>query len=152
MSRGLNRIELIGNVGRDPEMRYTPSGAPVTQFSLAVNSYRRAGENGQPVSDTDWFTVVCWDRLAEFADRYIRKGTKVYVAGRLRVRRFTGNDGTERTAVEVIAREVLLLSPRQAEVSAPSGALPVEEEAIAPDLPPDLALDDEDPWSDQVPF
>jgi len=150
MSRGLNRIELIGNVGRDPEMRYTPSGAPVTQFRLAVNSFRRGGEAGHPVEETDWFTVVCWNRLAEFADQYIRKGTKVYVAGRLRVRRFTGNDGTERTAVEVIAREVLLLSPRPADVPAPT-ELPADEEAPSPELPPDLSFDD-DPWNDQVPF
>ncbi|MCX7622856.1 MAG: single-stranded DNA-binding protein [Thermomicrobium sp.] len=152
MSRGLNRIELIGNVGRDPEMRYTPSGAPVTQFSLAVNSFRRSAQTGQPTEETDWFTIVCWNRLAEFADQYIRKGTKVYVAGRLRVRRFTGNDGTERTAVEVIAREVLLLSPRPADAPVPAAAVPVEEVVPGPDLPPDVTFDDEDPWNDQIPF
>jgi single-strand DNA-binding protein len=151
MTRGLNKVFLIGRLGRDPEMRYTPSGAPVTQFRLAVNSFRRSGDTGQAIEETDWFTVVCWNRLAEFADQYIRKGTKVYVAGRLRVRRFTGNDGTERTAVEVVAREVLLLSPRPADVPAPTG-LPTEEEAPAPDLLPDLPFDDEDPWNDQVPF
>ncbi len=151
MSRGLNRIELIGNVGRDPEMRYTPSGAPVTQFRLAVNTLRRGAEGGQPVTETDWFTVVCWNRLAEFADQFIRKGTKVYVAGRLRIRRFTGNDGTERTAVEVIAREVLLLSPRPADVAA-VGTPAAGEETLSPDLPPDFVFDEEDPWNDQVPF
>lgn len=152
MSRGLNRIELIGNVGRDPEMRYTPSGAPVTQFRVAVNSIRRGAEGGQAVEETDWFTVVCWNRLAEFADQYIRKGAKVYVAGRLRVRRYTGNDGSERTAVEVIAREVLLLSPRPADAVPAAAPLAAEEEPVVPDIPPELSPFDDDPWSDQVPF
>jgi single-strand DNA-binding protein len=151
MSRGLNRIELIGNVGRDPEMRYTPAGAPVTEFSLAVNSMRRGGEGGQPIEETDWFRVICWNRLAEIADQYIRKGTKVYVAGRLRVRRYTGNDGVERTVVEVIARDLLLLSPRaqDAPAAVPPGI--VDEEPVLPDVNADFPLDD-DPWNDQVPF
>ncbi|MDW7981301.1 MAG: single-stranded DNA-binding protein [Thermomicrobium sp.] len=151
MSRGLNRIELIGNVGRDPEMRYTPNGAPVTQFRLAVNTIRRGSEGGQPSEETDWFTIVCWNRLAEFADQYIRKGSKVYVAGRLRVRRFTGSDGVERTAVEVIARDVLLLSPRVADAAATPAPVELEDVPSVPEVPSDIPFD-EDPWSDQVPF
>ncbi len=152
MSRGLNRIELIGNVGRDPEMRYTPAGAPVTQFSLAVNSLRRNQQSGQTTEETDWFTIVCWNRLAEFADQYIRKGTKVYVAGRLRVRRYTASDGSERTAVEVIARDVLLLSPRPAEASPAPAVTPGDELPEFTDFPADLPGTGDDPFDDEVPF
>lgn len=152
MSRGLNRIELIGNVGRDPEMRYTPGGAPVTQFRLAVNSFRRNQQLGQPVTETDWFTIICWNRLAEFADQYIRKGTKVYVSGRLRIRRFTGNNGVERTAVEVVAREILLLTPRSTEVPASEVIPAPEEEVDLEGISLDLPLDPEDPFGHDVPF
>jgi len=73
MFQGLNRIQIIGNLGRDPEMRYTPGGSPVTNFSVAVNR-RRRGQDDQWVDETDWFTVVCWERLAEQVDNMAAKG------------------------------------------------------------------------------
>ena len=105
-------------------MRYTASGKPVTQFSLAVNRPRRSGGNQQ--EETDWFRVVCWDRLAETADQYLTKGTKVYVEGRLQVRPYTSGDGQERTSIEVVARDLIILTPRGATAApehetAPSG-------------------------------
>lgn len=111
MSRGLNKIMLIGNLGRDPEMRFTPSGTPVTDFSLAVNRRRRSSE-GEMTDETEWFRIVCWNRLAEITDQYLSKGTQIYVEGRLQTRRYTGNDGTERTSVDVIANELIILTPR----------------------------------------
>lgn len=111
MSRGLNKIMLIGNLGRDPEMRFTPSGKPVTDFTLAVNRRRRSPE-GENIDETEWFRVNCWERLAEIADQYLSKGTKVYVEGRVHVRKYTGNDGQERTSVDVVASELLILSAR----------------------------------------
>ena len=111
MSRGLNKIMLIGNLGRDPEMRFTPSGKPVTDFTLAVNRRRRSPE-GETIDETEWFRVNCWDRLAEIADQYLSKGTKVYVEGRVHIRKYTANDGQERTSVDVIASELIILSAR----------------------------------------
>lgn len=111
MSRGLNKIMLIGNLGRDPEMRFTPSGKPVTEFSLAVNRRRRSPE-GEFVDETEWFRIVCWDRLAEIADQYLSKGTQIYVEGRVNIRKYTANDGQERTSVDVVANELLILTPR----------------------------------------
>lgn len=111
MSRGLNKIQIIGHLGRDPEMRYTPGGTPVTNFSVAV-SRRRRSPDGQTMDETDWFRVECWERLAEIADQYLKKGSRVYVEGRLRVRKYTGNDGIERTAVEIVANDLLMLSSR----------------------------------------
>lgn len=143
MSRGLNRIQLIGHLGRDAEMRYTPSGAPVTEFSLAVNR-RRRGQDGQWIEETDWFRVICWNRLAEFADQYLKRGMRVYVDGRLQIRRFTGNDGVERTAVEVIANDIIMLSARPEEQAGAEAPEPEE-----PELSKELSGEDE---FDDVPF
>ena len=143
MSRGLNRIQLIGHLGRDAEMRYTPSGAPVTEFSLAVNRGRR-GPDGQWINETDWFRVICWNRLAEFADQYLKRGMRVYVDGRLQIRRYTGNDGVERTAVEVVANDIIMLSGRSEEPSGPETPEPDESE-----LPKEISGEDE---FDDIPF
>ncbi|HET9016315.1 MAG TPA: single-stranded DNA-binding protein [Thermomicrobiaceae bacterium] len=132
MSRGLSKVQIIGNLGRDPEMRYTPSGAAVTEFSVAVNR-RRRGQDGQQVDETDWYRVVCWSKLAEFADQYLKRGMRVYVDGRLQIRHYTGNDGQERTAVEVVANDVVMLTPRDDASAGPresgGGRRPVEAEA-----------------------
>jgi single-strand DNA-binding protein len=107
----LNQILLIGNVGQDPEMRYTPSGAAVTNFSLAVN-YRRSSRGGdvQDVQEeTEWFRVSAWNRLAETVNQYLVKGSKVFVDGRFQSRQYVGSDGQTRTSNEVIANRVLFL-------------------------------------------
>lgn len=116
MFSGLNRIQIIGNLGRDPEMRFTPSGKPVTNFSVAVNRRRQTPE-GEWTDETEWFGVACWNRLAETIDNmasrgHLTKGTKVYVEGRLQTRRYTDRDGQERTAIDIVANQVLILSSR----------------------------------------
>ena len=93
----LNQILLVGNVGRDPEMRYTPSGAAVTDFRLAVN-YRRNRQDGDVQDETEWFTVTAWNRLAETVNQYVVKGSKVFVDGRFRSRQYVGSDGQTRTS------------------------------------------------------
>lgn len=102
---GLNKIMLIGNAGRDPELRYTPQGTPVASFSLAVN--RRRGQGGQ--EETEWFDIVCWNRTAEVANQFVRKGKQVYVEGNLRTRTFEGRDGQKQFRVEVNVNELVLL-------------------------------------------
>jgi single-strand DNA-binding protein len=104
----LNQILLIGNVGQDPEMRYTPSGAAVTDFRLAVN-YRRNRQDGDVQDETEWFTVTAWNRLAETVNQYVVKGSKVFVDGRFQSRQYVGSDGQTRTSNEVIANRVLFL-------------------------------------------
>ena len=89
MARGLNKIQIIGNLGRDPEMRYTPNGVATTTFSVAVNRGRR-GKDGQVVEETEWFHIITWNKLAETADQYLTKGTRVFIEGRLQVRKYTG--------------------------------------------------------------
>lgn len=104
----MNKIMLIGNLGRDPEGKYTPNGTPVTKFSLAVT--RKGKEEKE---ETEWFSIVAWNRLAEICNQYLTKGKKVYIEGRLTQRKYTDREGIQRVAVEVIANEMEMLSPRQ---------------------------------------
>ncbi len=115
MARGLNKVQIIGNLGADPEMRSIPSGVGVTNFRVAVSRNRR-GTDGNMVDETEWFRVVAFDsggyKLAELCNQYLRKGQKVYVEGRLQSRKYTDKDGVERTSVEIIASEMIMLSGR----------------------------------------
>lgn len=112
MSRGLNKVLLIGNLGRDPEMRYTPSGRPVTTFSLATSrSWNTA--DGERRSETEWFNIVAWGSLAEICNQYLSKGQQVYIEGRLQTRRWEDDEGNKRSTTEVVAREMIMLGDRR---------------------------------------
>jgi single-strand DNA-binding protein len=121
----LNKAMIIGNLGRDPEMRYTQGGQAVTQFTVAVNrNYKDA--NGEWKEETEWFRVVAWGPLAERSAEYLRKGRKVYVEGRLQTRNWEGQDGQKHYTTELIANTVTALDPRPREdgVAEPAGARP----------------------------
>lgn len=104
----LNQILLIGNCGSDPEMRYTPNGAMVVNFSLAVNSYRN-GADGEQIQDTEWFRIACWNKTAESVNQFLQKGQRCFVEGRFKSSTYTGNDGTQRQSSEVTAFRVIFL-------------------------------------------
>ncbi|MCY4579396.1 MAG: single-stranded DNA-binding protein [Chloroflexi bacterium] len=108
----LNKMLVIGNVGRDPEMRYTPNGNAVTSFSLAVNRYYTPA-GGERQEETEWFNVVAWNRLAETCNNYVTRGMKIYVEGRLRSNSWVGQDGQTRFRNEIIANTVQFLDRRQ---------------------------------------
>ncbi len=128
MSRSLNKVMLIGNLGRDPEMRYTPSGRPVTTFSVAVSRKWTTSE-GERHTDTEWFNVVAWSNLAEICKQYLSKGQHVYVEGRLQTRHWDDNDGNKHTAVEVVANEMIMLGDRrESEESSETEDLDTNEE------------------------
>jgi single-strand DNA-binding protein len=112
MGRGLNKVQLIGNLGRDPERRYTPGGQPTTMLSVAVGRTRK-GLDGQQTEETDWFRVVCWGKLAENAGEYLKKGKKIYVEGRLQIRKYTDRSGQEKTVVEIMANQLLMLTGQE---------------------------------------
>lgn len=114
MAKDLNRVMMIGRLGQDPEMRYTGQGAAVTQMRLAVNRRVRAGADGEQREETDWFTVVAWERLAETCSQYLAKGSRVYFEGRLQTRSWEGQDGQKRYATEIIASDMIMLDSRQA--------------------------------------
>ncbi|HLY29964.1 MAG TPA: single-stranded DNA-binding protein, partial [Ktedonobacterales bacterium] len=105
----LNKIMLIGNLGRDPEMSYTQSGKAVTKFTMAVNRRRKNRETGAQEEETQWFNIVAWDNLAETCHTYLHKGSKIYLEGRMTSRKYTDKDGVERTAWEVVAEGMQML-------------------------------------------
>ncbi len=107
MADGLNKVMIIGNLGTDPELRYTASGSAVTTFRMAVS--RSWGEEGGRKEETEWFTVVTWNKLAELMGQHLQKGRKVYCEGRLSTRSWDGPDGAKRYRTEVIANQVLFL-------------------------------------------
>jgi single-strand DNA-binding protein len=109
--RGLNKVQIIGNLGRDPEMRYTPNGKPVTSFTVAV-SRAWVKPEGERAEKTEWFNVIAWERLAEICDAYLSKGSLVYVEGRLETRSWQAEDGQKRFRTEIVANEVIILDKR----------------------------------------
>ncbi len=142
----LNKIMVIGNVGRDPDMRYTPSGNAVTTFTLAT-SRRYTTAAGEQREETEWFRVTAWNRLAEQCNQYVTKGRKVYAEGRLKSDSWTGNDGQTRFTNEITANQVVFLDGRpqegaEGETGPPAGG---GYQGGAPDPGPDVDAEDL-PW------
>jgi single-strand DNA-binding protein len=119
-SSSLNKIMIIGNLGKEPEMRFTPSGNPVTSFSVATNRVYNTSE-GERKEETEWFTVVTWNKLAENCNQFLIKGQRVYAEGRLHTRSWDGQDGQKHTRVEIIANNVIFLDKKG------TGAAPAEK-------------------------
>ncbi len=115
----MNKIILIGNLGKDPEFDYTPSGVAMARFSLAVNRTTR-NSSGEKQVETDWFNVIAWRQLAEICNNYLHKGSKVYIEGRLQQRKYTDRNGVERTAIDVVANDMEMLTPKSAQTSSSS--------------------------------
>ncbi len=112
MPRGLNKVIMIGRVGREPEMRYTPSGRPVTTYTIAVNRSWNTSD-GERHYETDWFNVVTWGNLAEICKQHLTKGQLVYIEGRLQTRYWEDSDGNKHSSTEIIANEMILLGDRR---------------------------------------
>lgn len=132
MTRGLNKVMLIGQLGRDPEMRYTPSGRPVTSFSL-VSSRTWTTADGERREETEWFNIVSWGSLAEICKQYLHKGQTVYVEGRLQTRGWEDQEGKKHYRTEVVANEMIMLGDRRGE-------------------PPEVHLGDHSPAGEDFPF
>ena len=112
MSRGLNKVMIIGHLGKDPEMRYTPSGRPVTTYTVAVSRSWNSAD-GERHTETEWFNVVAWGNLAEICKQYLTKGQQVYIEGRLQTRRWDDKEGQKHTSVEIVANEMMMLGDRR---------------------------------------
>ena len=131
----MNKVLVIGNVGNDPEMRYTPSGSAVTSFNVATNRRYTTGD-GEQREETEWFRVNAWNRLAETCNQYVTRGMKVYVEGRLNSRPWIDRDGQARAGNEIYATDVRFLDSRasaEEEGGRPAAAPPAQDEAE--DLP-----------------
>jgi single-strand DNA-binding protein len=126
---------IIGHLGRDPEMRYTPSGRPVTNFNVATSRSWKTSD-GERRTETEWFNIVAWGNLAEICNQYLKKGQQVYIEGRLQTRKWEDEDGNRRNSVEIVAKEMIMLGARK-RTESDSGS---EEE----DLDENFMDDDED--------
>ena len=109
----LSKIQIIGNLGRDPELRYTPSGRPVATFTVAVNQSQKNQQSGEWIESTDWFRVSIWGDRGERAAENLRKGSRVFVDGRFRTREYEANDGQKRISLDITADTVLGLDKRE---------------------------------------
>ena len=112
MARGINKVIIVGNLGQDPETRYMPSGAAVTNFTVATNESWKDKQTGEQKERTEWHRVAMFNRLAEIAAEYLRKGSQVYIEGKLRTRKWQGQDGQDRYTTEIIADEMQMLGGR----------------------------------------
>ena len=159
----VNKVILIGNCGRDPEVRYAPSGAAICNVSIATSSRRKDKTSGETIEDTQWHRVTFYDRLAEIAGEYLKKGRPVYVEGRLKYGKYTDKDGVERNTVDIVATEMQLLGGREggmgggddmgggapARAAAPRSAAPAAAAKPAPAAKSSTAFDEMD---DDIPF
>jgi len=155
MARGINKVILIGNLGRDPETRYTQGGGPVTNFSVATSENWRDRTSGETQERTEWHNVVCFGRLAEIAGEYLRKGSKVFIEGSLRTTSWE-QEGQKRYRTEIIAREMQMLDSRggMAGGDAPTGFEPRRQNDSRMDNRMDNrpTLEEDPVFDDDIPF
>ena len=112
MARGINKVILVGNLGQDPETRYLPSGNAVTNINVATTDSWKDRQTGQQQERTEWHRVVMFNKLGEIAGQYLKKGSKVYIEGSLRTRKWQGQDGQDRYTTEIVASEMQMLDSR----------------------------------------
>ena len=152
MARGVNKVILIGNLGNDPEVRYTPNGNAVANVTLATSTTWRDKQTGELQERTEWHRIAFFNRLAEIVGEYLRKGSKVYIEGSLRTRKWQDKNGVDRYTTEVIANEMHMLDSRGSNGAAQSheNAPPSEEapamlqKSVGPEATPD--------FDDDIPF
>lgn len=143
MARGINKVILVGNLGQDPETRYMPSGSAVTNFTVATNESWKDKQTGEQKDRTEWHRVAMFNRLAEIAAEYLRKGSQVYIEGKLRTRKWQDRDGNDRYTTEIIADEMQMLGGRG------GGSAPMSQDPGPSSPPPQAGPDD---FDDDIPF
>ena len=144
MPRGINKVILVGNLGADPETRYMPSGSAVTNLSVATSEQWKDKQSGEQKERTEWHKVAMFNRLAEIAAEYLRKGSQVYIEGKLRTRKWQDRDGNDRWTTEIIADEMQMLGGRGGGGSAPMSS--GSGTSSAPPKPPADEFDDDIPF------
>ena len=132
---GINKVILVGRLGRDPEVRYTPSGATVANFSIATSDEWKDKETGQKQEKTEWHRIVAWRRLGEICGEYLRKGKQVYIEGKLQTRSWEDRDGNKRYTTEIVAQSMQMLDAQTRDMRADPAdpGLPVEEPITVPE-------------------
>ncbi len=145
----LNKVELIGNCGRDAELRYTANGQAVANVSIATTSRWRDKSTGNVVEDTQWHRVTFYERLAEVAGEYAKKGRQVYIEGRIKYGKYTDKDGVERNTMDIVAHEIQLLGSKPEGAGGPPAERPTANRSPAPAGEGSSGFDD---MSDDIPF
>ena len=145
MARGINKVILVGNLGADPETRYMPSGSAVTNLSVATSETWKDKQSGEQKERTEWHKVAMFNRLAEIAAEYLRKGSQVYIEGKLRTRKWQDRDGNDRWTTEIIADEMQMLGGR----GGGGGSMAMSQDPGPSSPPPQAGPDD---FDDDVPF
>jgi len=152
MARGINKVILVGNLGKDPETRYMPNGKAVTNFSIATSESWKDKQTGEQREQTEWHSVVMYDRLAEIAAEYLRKGSQIYVEGRIRTRKWQDKEGNDRYTTEIVANEMNMLGGRgggdRSTGGAPDRSRERSEEPAARPEPAGVA----ESFDDDIPF
>ena len=146
MARGINKVILIGNLGADPETRYMPSGGAVTNLRIATTDAWKDRETGEQQERTEWHNVAMFGRLAEIAAEYLRKGSQVYVEGRLRTRKWQDRDGNDRWTTEIVANEMQMLGGNRATGGSAGSASSQSQAPATDDMPPADDFDDDIPF------
>lgn len=147
--RSLNRVTLIGHLGRDPEMRYTPAGTAVCEFSIATSEQWKDKQTGEAKERTEWHTVTVWSRLAEIAAEYLKKGARVYIEGKIRTDKYTDRDGQDRYRTKIQADNLIMLDRQERQEGTPSHQEPSREQPRAQrpaERPPADEFDDDIPF------
>ena len=152
MARGINKVILVGNLGKDPETRYMPSGKAVTNFSIATSESWKDKQTGEQKEQTEWHNIVMYDRLAEIAAEYLRKGSQVYVEGRLRTRKWQDKEGRDRYTTEIIANEMQMLGGRGGAGGGVGTESRAEPRPAAPAAERGAAAPARDEFDDDIPF
>jgi len=146
MARGINKVIIVGNLGGDPETRYMPSGSAVTNLTVATNESWKDKQTGEQKDRTEWHKVAMFNRLAEVAAEYLRKGSQVYIEGKLRTRKWQDKSGQDRWTTEIIADEMQMLGGRGGGGSAPMNS---SSDSAPSSAPPQAGPDD---FDDDIPF
>ena len=161
MARSLNKVMLIGNLTRDPEMRYTPAGTAVCTFGVATNR-QWTTESGEKKEDAEFHNIVAWNKLAEICAQLLKKGRKVYVEGRLQTRSWQGQDGTQKQRTEVVINDMVILDKKTedvggGEIDIPEPVIETQVEHVEPAKPAkkakkEKAEKEEEPTEEDIPF
>lgn len=150
MARGVNKVILVGNLGQDPEVRYSPNGGAIANISVATTESWKDKNTGEQVDKTEWHRVVFFRRLAEIAGEYLKKGSKVYIEGKLQTRKWQDKNGQDRYTTEIVANEMQMLDSRgggSADFSQASAPAAGSNNGGAPmDAPPPMDFDDDIPF------
>ncbi len=155
MSKGINKVIIVGNLGKEPEMRYMPHGGAITNISVATSESWKDKKTGEPQERTEWHRIIFFNKLAEIAGEYLHKGSKVYVEGKLTTRKWTDQSGQDKYITEILAREMQMLDSRSTGQHDQQGGNYPDQQAPSQEAPQNAKqppLNNMEDFDDDIPF